>query len=363
MLQESTSKSDQVASDLRRLKDDFSLLDGQLKDDLERSERAYDQCKQNHDDAMKIHDQVTGASVPNVDPELVHEKAKYIADNAQKELEVAERQIEQQKEMLSIVKQAVHDGETLLNETRLKQQKMDELMADADRHEQKALAAANEAKDIVDEAKTTLETLRNFDEEVASSKDDAATAVASFPEVKRVIEEAEAKLEEVRGGEIESAGEEVAKSAEMLEETLRLAQQVANDTGKLDRLGRDAAAAAIAAEDLQRRVMDNETALRKLENETEGFVQKAEETLEIAESVGPIEENYKRKAENVMKTLEKLLAEIEGLDVEVNQTLLEDVNDKLTEAEKEIENAGELRGIPGYHYLFLYLCITHEDLS
>ena len=63
--------------------------------------------------------------------------------------------------------------------------------------------------------------------------------------------------------------------------------------------------------------------------------------MEVAESVGGIEENYKRKAENVMRTLEKLLVEIEGLDVEVNQTLLENVNEQLMDAEKEIENAGK----------------------
>ena len=42
-----------------------------------------------------------------------------------------------------------------------------------------------------------------------------------------------------------------------------------------------------------------------------------------------------------MRTLEKLLVEIEGLDVEVNQTLLENVNEQLMDAEKEIENAGK----------------------
>ena len=341
MLQEASHKSDQVASDLRRLKGDFSYLDDQLQSDHERSSRAFDQCKQNYEDAVKIHSDVTGASVPNVDPELVHEKAKYIVDGARKEEDVAKRQIEQQKEMLSIVKSAVNDGETLLNETRLRQQQMDELMADADRHQQKALKAAADAKDIVDEAENTLTTLRNFDEEVANSQGDAEAAVASFPEVRRVIDEAEAKLAEVRGGEMNRAAEDVDRSVEMLDEALQNARQIANDTAKLEELARDAADAAIAAEDLQRRVMDNETALRKLENDTDNYVAKAEEALEVAESVGPIEDAYKRKTENVMKTLEKLLVEIEGLDVEVNETLLQDVNDKLTMAEKEIENAGE----------------------
>lgn len=340
MLQEATSKGDQVSADLRRLRHDFTLIDDQLKDDRDVAEKAFEDCKNSFDDAVQIHSDVTGASVPNVDPELVHEKAKYIVDNAHKEEEVANKQIKQQKEMLSIVKTAVNEGETLLNETLLRQQKLDELMADADRHEQKAGKAAADAKNIVDEAQNTLETLRNFDEEVASSKDDAEAAVNSFPEVRRVIEEAEDKMDEVRDGEMSRAAEDVDRSLETLLETLRHTQQIANDTEKLDELAKKAADAAVTAEDLQRRVMDNETALRGLENSTENFVQKADEALEIAESVGPIEEKYKRKAENVMKTLEKLLVEIEGLDVEVNQTLLENVNDQLKEAEQEIEDAG-----------------------
>jgi len=242
--------------------------------------------------------------------------------------------------MLSIVKTAVTEGESLLNETRQRQQKMDEMMADADRHKQKAAKAAADATDIVDEAQRTLETLRNFDTEVENSKDDAEAAVASFPDVQRVIGEAEAEIERVRGGEMDRAAEDVDKSLEMLRESLQHTQQIANDTDKLRDLARDAADAAIAAEGLQKRAMDNETALRELENSTDSFVRKADEALQVAESVGPIEDAYKRKAENVMKTLEKLLTDIEGLDVEVNQTLLEDVNEKLLEAEKEIEDAG-----------------------
>ena len=347
MVQEATSKSEEVSTDLRKLRDEFSVLDSELKDGRETSEKAFDQCKKMYQEATQLHADVTGSSdVPSVDPELFREKVKDIVESARSQEDVARRQIEQQKEMLSIVKTAVTEGESLLNETRERQQKMDEMMADADRHKQKAAKAAADATDIVDEAQRTLETLRNFDTEVENSKDDAEAAVASFPEVQRVIGEAEAEIERVRGGEMDRAAEDVDKSLEMLRESLQHTQQIANDTEKLRDLARDAADAAIAAEGLQKRAMDNETALRELENSTDGFVRKADEALEVAESVGPIEDAYKRKAENVMKTLEKLLTDIEGLDVEVNQTLLEGVNEKLLEAEKEIEDAGK-RGKKG----------------
>merc|ERR1719419_330689 len=224
-----------------------------------------------------------------------------IVERAKKAEAVAKKQIDQQQDMLAIVDKAVGEGEALLNSTRQQQQKLDELMADADRHRETAASAAAMAKDVVDEAHKTLETLRNFDTEVESSKGDADAAVAKFPEVERLLEEAEAKLEEVKAGEMGEAGEEADKALEMLEEAKAEADKVANETSTLLDLADSAAAAALQADQLQLRVMQEDARLQKLENSTQDFVDKADEALQIAESTADVEDNYRRKAESALR--------------------------------------------------------------
>jgi len=340
LLQEAFQHSGRTSEELSRLRDEFAELDSVLKERKRDAEGKFVHCGKMYEDAQHVNHQVMRSSVPYIDQELVQQKAAAIIESARKEEDLSKRHIEQQQQLLAIVDKSVGEGEKLLNETKAQQQIIDELLADADRHKTAALEAATTAKDIVDEAQNTLKTLRNFDEEVENNRGDANAAVKLFPEVERLIKEAENKTKETKNGEMVKAEQEVSRSLEMLEEALKQTHEAANDTDKFADLSSKAVTVAMTAEHLHKQVIGNDTALKELEKSTDESILKANEALEVAEAVMPDLNDRRRKTEDLMQMLERLLKEVEGLDVEVNQTVLQGVSTRLDRAEKDIEDAG-----------------------
>ena len=181
--------------------------------------------------------------------------------------------------------------------------------------------------------------MKNFNDRVKSSKEKADAALAKVGDIEKMIEEAKS-VTNAANTDLIDAG----KSAEIAASKAADAADIAFQTGRdAMALTKEMEATAEKAHDVIRKAefLANEVnvtdeKLKLMEETTMEDVARAKDALQTADAADGVAKAAVKKSENVLEDLEKLLRDLEGVDV-VDSDALKQLLRELEEAEKRVE--------------------------
>ena len=278
--------------------------------------------------------------VPKSGLKRVKEQSTEAIKKAAALVKVADRLKQQYADVIEQVYKSIADAQKLLDDTRLGQQALDDLLSRADVAYNIAKEAKKKAEAILREGQKTLKILKNFDNEVNESRNKAKKALSKVTRIEKLIADAEAKTRDANEGLVDAG-----KDSETSLSNARKALDVARDAGdeamkKVDEVQKTSAEAErirAKADTLSDVVDDSDKRLGELEDRARADVQKAVD----AETVGTATRDSSRqsivKAATLLRDLEKILLDLENIST-ANPAEVERLKRDLEEGERALED-------------------------
>lgn len=151
---------------------------------------ALNDANQVYDEALSIFRKVYNLDIPNVQTETFLERANEAKIEAERIKEEAHMLVVKHSDLLKDTKFNREEIQSLLNRAKAQQQEVDERLNDMIEHRKKGKEAVDLGTSLLEKARTTLETLRDFENRVNNNREAAKRALKSSAEIESTIDEA-----------------------------------------------------------------------------------------------------------------------------------------------------------------------------
>jgi len=334
------------ANKIDALKYHLSEVDSKLDTMSKHSENTLQKANDAYNEALNIYQQIFNLEVPSVNSDQLEAQAKAIKMDAKRIQEDAVRLINEYELLVRDSMDKRTNLQDLLDRANMQQQVVDRRLADMDKHRAKALEAVDMGNNVLINAEKTLETLRDFENRVASNKDAAEQALTRIDEIKNTIKAATEKTDQAKKqlsdaeNNVHLALNVATTSKGIAEKASETARKISEDSSETSA---DASKLKSDAESLKDKLELTEVAVKE-KNETAYMdADFAKEALREANQAQTQAEEASTKVFQAKKELEEIEVILKTVE-EPEPGLLEDLERRVKQAEaKFLEADLELR--------------------
>ncbi|CAG9800447.1 unnamed protein product [Chironomus riparius] len=244
-------------------------------------------------------------------------------------------------QFLEEMETTIEKAEKLEKKSETQQDKIKELLKEVKDIEKMSKKAIEDKDGIINNARNIFGTLEDFNTKVEESRENARAALEKIPEIlkkisdsKEIVKTLENEVEE----NMKVAQDAKDKNTVIKEEMDKVLEQSSNMKTNTEALADELDEAFDAMTNVQKiheKNSKDHDGLKKAENETEDFVQKAKEKVDRTKTK---REEVDGKVDTTIDDLEKMMKQIDGIkDVDLKQ--LEEFETKITEIEGDLNES------------------------
>jgi len=348
-----SNKANQLARDAleEQVKNanEISVLQAQLQEMTEKLETVENLSFETLDDANHVYDEAIGTyrkvynlDVPDVDTQTLQNKANGVRKESEKIRLDAERLIDEYAGVLTNTELNRKEIQKLLNRAIAQQQEVDNRLDDMIIHRKKGQEAVALGSMILNKAKETLETLRDFENRVNDNRVAANEALKNTFEIESTITQANDKTERALGF-LEDTDKDSHLAISLAEESVSMAKMASE---KSNTIMMESSTSREAAQSLRQNVKSSEVKIVTMHTVIEEKKTVAARDANLAadalrdtnKAQGNAEEAAKKVilAKTELDEILRIIATVE----EPEPGLLDDLERRLDAAEKQYEEAG-----------------------
>lgn len=292
-----------------------------------------------YNEALNIYQQAYSLEVPEVNHEDLEDQAVKLTKEARRIQEEAQRLIQDNRELLQQAQDKRVQLEDLLRQAEDQQQNIDSQLEEMTSNKARALEAVQKGNNVLKDAQTTLETLKDFENRVTENEAAAREAMAKIGSIDEMIRNAEQ-----RTSEAENAMSGADTSANLALSVALNAQKIADEaSARASNISTDSRTALDEANEL---ASSAQSLANKLE-ETKALVSEKEEVAmqdeadaQLALSKANMAQNKARSATTKVEQAKKELEDIAAILSTVEQPepgLLDNLARRVEEAESQFQ--------------------------
>jgi len=326
---------------LQRLETQLQELNELTLRTTKMANEARKQADKAHQDTIAIYTDINSITVPQLESDQLRFNAIDLIGQAENILKEARALMQKNAEVLNSTRYQQQDARDLLVAANQQQQIADDLLAEVVQAFAKANESIHSGETTLEDAKRTLDTLKQFDQRVQQSKGKADEALKKVAEITRMINEAEDKTLEAEnalrgalddGNEAMNVAIEAQKIAEKASDDANRIRQEADSTRlKASRLKSD-------AEHLTTKVSDTTRKMKEYEDQANNDAKLASDALERANQAKTSASDADAKVNGALDTVKGIMAALADVQ-DINPDLLTDLERRLEEAERELRAA------------------------
>lgn len=188
-LEEQVKNANQIQvlqNQLKEMTDKLSTVENLSFETLNDANNAYDE-------AISIYRKVYNLDIPNVETKNLQDKAYEVSIESERIKSDAQRLVEENIDLLKDTKFNRDELKELLNRAISQQQEVDNRLNDMIEHRKKGTESVALGNAVLNKAKETLETLRDFENRVNNNREAANKALKKTSEIRRTITQANDK--------------------------------------------------------------------------------------------------------------------------------------------------------------------------
>merc|ERR1712130_303626 len=295
-----------------------------------------------YDEAISIYRKAYNLDIPNIDTHTLQNKANGVKKESERIKLDAERLIQENAELLKDTQFNRNELQELLNRAISQQQEVDNRLDDMITHRKKGQEAVDLGSMILNKAKETLETLRDFENRVNDNRVAANEALKTTFEIGSRISQANSKTE--RASEfLQDTDKDSHLAISLAEESVRMAKMASD---KSNAIVVEASTTREAAQSLRRNVKTSEVKIGRMHTVIEEKKAIAAKDANLAadalREANKAQDNAEEAAKKVIQAkleLDEILRIIATVE-EPEPGLLDDLEKRLDAAEKQYEEAG-----------------------
>merc|ERR1719458_158881 len=337
-LDEQVKKAERISmlrTHLEQLEGKLSIVQSLSLATLDDATQAYDQALNIYQEAFNLNPSAGDTSRMLKEVDGMREKAGTVRSTA-------DRLLAENGDLVDQVLTDREELETLMERAVSQQQQVDARLDDLTGHQSRAAEAVQRGNAVLDRARATLETLRNFEGRVNDNKKAANRALTLAGQIEATISEAVEKTRE--------ASELLQNTDKDSQMALNLAKEAKEVAGKTSTMAREISASSIPAREGTGRLLGESRRCQSEVVSTMGLVKGKEE---VAERDKLLADQALREASMGQGTAEEAVIQVERAREELDQILriiatveepepglLDDLERRLEVAEKKYEAAG-----------------------
>ncbi|XP_070532708.1 laminin subunit gamma-1-like [Ptychodera flava] len=322
-----------VSDRIKDLEDKFSEAEALAKQAMMLAQAAQEKAIDLLDEATAILADAN-SPLPVIDVEPLKGNASDIMDEAKRIKALAEKLIQENRDLLEEVQENSEEAGDLLDEGREAQQAADLLLARVNYAEAIAEAAINQGDKTLREAKEMLETLKGFNQLVENSKGAAEDALTDIPEIERIIEEATDTADEANEA-IEGAETDAIDARDIATEAEDIAKDASDGAGQVKDDAENTLTDAQGLSDEAKQLMMD---VDQTQEELDGLARQAIDDAELASEALMKANEASRDADGASKAVDQALQDVDELLDELANLDPLDL-DKLAELEQDFVDA------------------------
>ena len=337
-LDEQVKKAERISmlrTHLEQLEGKLSIVQSLSLATLDDATLAYDQALNIYQEAFNLNPSAGDTSRMLKEVDGMREKAGTVRSTA-------DRLLAENADLLAQVLADREELENLMERAVSQQQQVDARLDDLTGHQSRAAEAVQRGNAVLDRARATLETLRNFEGRVNDNKKAANRALTLAGQIEDTILEAVKKTKE--------ASELLQNTDKDSQMALNLAKEAKDVTGKTSAMAREISASSIPAREGTGRLLVESRSCQSEVVSTMGLIKGREE---VAERDKLLADQALREASMGQGTAEEAVIQVERAQEELDQILriiatveepepglLDDLERRLEVAEKKYQAAG-----------------------
>ncbi|XP_071154854.1 laminin subunit gamma-1-like [Mytilus edulis] len=336
LAEETLRMPDKTSDDITRLKQQYNDADRLYNQTRTFAESAKQRAIDAYDEALKLYTDATSIQLPGTDVPALKSNAMLIKREAQEIKDEAIRLMRDNAALLEDVSNQTRDATGMLKIGNEQQNRVDELLAEADAARQMARDATSRAEQTLKEASDTLRILLGFNQQVQENKDKADNALLRIPEIEAIIEEAEKKTMEAQDA-LSGAESDADMSLKLAQQAQSTAQNASNEASRIrqeaDKTKEKATYLKDEADNLSEDVNNLEKDIAQREKQADDDSALTNDALKKASQAQNTARDVSTKvttALNEIKNISNLLNQLDSVDT----AKLDDLEKQLDDAEK-----------------------------
>ncbi|XP_046913817.1 laminin subunit gamma-1 isoform X2 [Dermatophagoides farinae] len=327
--------------ELEKLKDKLNEVKEQYQMTIKLSQDVHKDAEKANQDALNLAADVNNIFVPDLNASRYKDEAIHIINKAKQAHIDADNMLKTHEELLNSTGNRLNDGRLLFEDAERKQQALDDLLTRADMAYNMTQEAVQSGNNILDDAKNTLKTLKEFDIHVQSSKEKANKAMDRVPEIEKeiddIIRKSDYSLKSLNSALIEASNaKETAKVAEEKADHVSQASNMALRTAK--QLTVKADDLLVRSAELTRDVDRTSDKMKSYEQQAEQDESLVDDALRKANTAKTSAMDAIKKVQNATYTVDKILKDLNSME-DMDENNLSDLEQRLRDAEREFRTA------------------------
>lgn len=218
--------------ELERLRDKMNEVKDQFQMTMKLSDEVHRDATKAEEESLSLYTEVSNIKVPQLNSFRLKAEAQSIIDEAKSAYKDANDILNSHSDLLNSTGTRLHDAKALFKDAERQQQIADRLLTDVDDALNQTKDAIKVGEDILDDAKKTLKTLKEFDLNVQSSKDNAKEALLRMPAIEQDINNANAQTDRAKNT-LHQALSEAINARDIAKEAENRAQQASRESQKI----------------------------------------------------------------------------------------------------------------------------------
>lgn len=325
--------------ELEKLKDKLNEVKDQWQMTLKLSEDVHKDAIKAEEDSLILFTDVSNIKVPDLDSARYKAEAQSIIAQAKSANKDANDILNSHEDLLNSTGSRLKDARTLFQDAERQQQIADRLLAEVEDAVNQTNQAIKVGENILDDAKNTLKTLKEFDQNVQASKDKAKEALGRIPTIQADIENASKQTESARNTLQQALSEainarDIAKMAENRAQAASMeARKIRDDAletkNKVNELIK-------RAQNLLSDVARTSDRMKNYENQAAEDEKLVQDALELANTAKTSAVDANQKVINATRAVDDILRDLNSMD-DMDEKYLFELENRLRDAEKDLK--------------------------